>query len=254
MKTITSKDNSTFRELLELATDRSYRRRNTQSLLDGEHLLESALKAGCSPRLLALSEKASEGPLSAWVERLSDWRWVMITDALFKRLSPVDTPTGLLAVFDIPVYRTPDPACSILLEDIRDPANLGAILRVAAAAACGKAYLSPGCAEAWSPKCLRGGQGAHFRLSIQEDVDLTGLARELDLPIHAASLGAVNSLYDLDLSGRMGFAFGNEGSGLSPELLAATRPFRIPMPGGMESLNVATAAAACLFERVRQLG
>ena len=102
-------------------------------------------------------------------------------------------------------------------------------------------------------KCLRGGQGAHFLLKIHEGVDLTDYVREFSGPVFAASLEAKASLFGLDLTGRLGFAFGNEGAGLSGELCAVARPFRIPMPGRVESLNVATAAAVCLFERVRQL-
>jgi TrmH family RNA methyltransferase len=113
-------------------------------------------------------------------------------------------------------------------------------------------YLSQGCSDAWSPKCLRGGQGAHFQLAIHENVDLPNLALGFDGSVYAASLGGTASLFDLDLRGRVGFAFGNEGAGLSAPLCAAAQPFIIPMPGKVESLNVATAAAVCLFERVRQ--
>ena len=254
VKSITSKDNPTFRELLDLAANRPHRRRRGQTLLDGEHLLDAALQAGCRPQLIALSETALAGPLASWSDRLANVPCVVLGEGLFKRLSPVETPTGLLAVIEVPAASARKHDCALLLEDIRDPGNLGAILRVAAAAACRQVYLSKGCAEAWSPKCLRGGQGAHFLLSIQEEADLPGVVRDLDIPVHAAALVATSSLYELDLRGRMAFAFGNEGAGLTPQLLAAARPFSIPMPGGMESLNVATAAAVCLFERVRQLG
>jgi len=138
----------------------------------------------------------------------------------------------------------------VLLEDIQDPGNLGALLRTAAAAGVEQAYLSTACADAWSPKALRGGQGAHFRLGVQERADLVAVARRF--PVHAAVLGARESLFDLDLRGTAGFAFGNEGAGLSEALRACTRPFSIPMSGQVESLNVAAAAAVCLFERVRQ--
>jgi TrmH family RNA methyltransferase len=162
----------------------------------------------------------------------------------------VDSPTGLLAEIAIPAVVNETAQFVVLLEDIQDPGNLGALLRTAAAAGVEQAYLSTACADAWSPKCLRGGQGAHFRLAIQERADLPAVARRF--PVHAAILGAPQSLFDLDLRGAVGFAFGNEGAGLSEALCACSSPFSIPMSDRVESLNVAAAAAVCLFERVRQ--
>ena len=142
----------------------------------------------------------------------------------------------------------------VLLEAIQDPGNLGAMLRTAAAAGVDAVYLSKGCAEVWSPKALRAGMGAQFALALHEHADLTLIARELKSLI-ATSLDAQQSLYDLDLSGPVAFVFGNEGAGLSPALLdTATHQVKIPMPGKVESLNVAAAAAVCLFECVRQRG
>jgi TrmH family RNA methyltransferase len=89
-------------------------------------------------------------------------------------------------------------------------------------------------------------------LSVHENCDLVALAKNHTGPVYAGLLGAKQSLFNLNLSGPVGFAFGNEGAGLSDALRAVCAPFVIPMSGGVESLNVATAAAVCLFERVRQ--
>ncbi|MBI5329971.1 MAG: RNA methyltransferase [Betaproteobacteria bacterium] len=248
VKRITSRDNPTYRELLALATDGRTRRRQRQTLLDGLHLLSAAVEAGHAPRMLVVSEAGAspEGGLA----HDANVPCIELPDSLFRALSPVDTPTGILALLDIPAPREGQDEWVVLLEDIQDPGNLGALLRVAAGAGVNAVHLSRGCAEAWSPKCLRGGQGAHFLLSLFEDADLLALARRRT--VLAAALNAQTSLFELDLRGPAAFAFGNEGSGLSPALLEAARPFRIPMPGRVESLNVATAAAVCLFERVRQ--
>ncbi|MEW5787460.1 MAG: RNA methyltransferase [Pseudomonadota bacterium] len=254
LKTITSRDNPVYRDLLDLATARKVRRERGQTLLDGPHLLEAALAAGFRPQRLILSESAATSSLGGWLARLPDVPALCLPDALFARLAPVDSPAGLASVIAQPRPATASGDCVVLLENIQDPGNLGAILRVAAAAGATSVQLSKGCAEAWSPKCLRGGQGAHFLLSIHEGVDLPALAEAFPGPVHAASLAGTASLYDLDLRGPVGFAFGNEGAGLSDGLCALARPFRIPMPGAVESLNVATAAAVCLFERVRQRG
>lgn len=253
LKQISSRDNPTYRQLLGLAQHRRDRRQQRQTLLDGEHLLEAALQAGLMPRLLVFAEHCPVTNMEAWLARLAQVPAVSLPGNLFAPLSPVDSPGGLLAVIDIPGAAPGQDDSLLLLEDIQDPGNLGAILRVAAAAGGRRVCLSKGCTEAWSPKCLRGGQGAQFQLSIQEGADLPAEARSFNGPVYAGLLGAEDSLFTLDLKGRAGFAFGNEGAGLSQALQAVCKPFSIPMPGRVESLNVATAAAICLFERVRQI-
>ncbi len=253
LKSITSRDNPAYREILALVEDRRARRQAAQTVLDGPHLLESALAAGLDITRVVLSESAMAGASSDWVKRLPRVPALCVPDRLFAALSPVRSPSGLLSVVHVPTPGARAADCVVLLEEIQDPGNLGALLRVAAASGVGAVHLSRGCAEAWSPKCLRGGQGAHFALAIHEGVDLPAFVRGFPGPVHAASLSGESGLYDLDLRGRAGFAFGNEGAGLSAELCAVARPFRIPMSDRVESLNVATAAAVCLFERVRQV-
>jgi TrmH family RNA methyltransferase len=249
---LTSRVNAVYRGLLGLATERRARREAQATLIDGEHLLEAALAADIQPRRLVFSASALTGRLADWQARLPKTPVLTLSDALFATLTPVDTPTGMLAEIAIPTPERDAARFVVLLEDIQDPGNLGALLRTAAAAGVECAYLSTACADAWSPKALRGGQGAHFRLAIQERADLHELASRF--PVHAAVLGAQQSLFDLDLHGVTGFAFGNEGAGLSEGLRGLCQPFTIPMSGRVESLNVAAAAAICLFERVRQLG
>ena len=154
-----------------------------------------------------------------------------------------------------PATKEPRDFC-VLLDNIQDPGNVGSILRSAAAAGAAQAFLSKHCAFAWSPKVLRAGQGAHFCLDIHEDIDLPMWAagfRETGGEVVATVAAGGSSLYKARLSGRVAVAIGNEGAGLDGSLVAqATRRVTIPMPGGMESLNAAAAAAICLFEFVRQ--
>ncbi len=251
VKHIASRDNPTFRAMLALAQNRQERREKGQTLLDGEHLLAEAVQAGIMPRHLVISEDRVDA--EDWSDRLPQVPVTQLPAALFNKLSPVNTPSGILAVIDIPVradFGKPDLA--VLLEDIQEPGNLGALLRTAAAAGVDVAYLSKGCAEAWSPKTLRGAQGGHFGLHIVEGADLIERSASFQGNIHAAALRSERSLYDLPLTGPVAFVFGNEGAGLSAGLLHRVQTFSIPMPGAVESLNVAAAAAICLFERVRQ--
>ncbi len=253
MKAIRSRDNPLYKELLALASVRRVRRQSGRTLLDGPHLLQAGLDAGVQFRQLVYSETGAAGELLEWRQRLHLVPACVLPQSLFKPLTPVDSPVGVMAVIDVPqASDTTRDDCIVLLENIQDPGNLGAILRVAAAVGVDAVHLSQGCAEAWSPKCLRGGQGAQFQLAIHENADLPALVQGFGAPVYAASLGGSASLFDLDLRGRVGFAFGNEGAGLSAQLCAVARPFIIPMSGKVESLNVATAAAVCLFERLRQ--
>lgn len=247
---ISSRDNPRVRALRTLGHDAHVRRESGQTLLDGEHLVGEALDADLTLDCVALTEAL----LPVWQRRLRGQCVLVVPEALLKTISPVVQPSGIVASLLVPKAKMVSSADGdeLWLENIQDPGNLGALLRTAAAAGVRTVRLSKGCAEAWSPKALRGGQGAQFRLQIAEGCDLPALARASTQPCHAAALQAPHRLYELALQTPAIFVFGNEGSGLSPELQAACQPFAIPMPGKTESLNVAAAAAITLFEAVRQ--
>ena len=142
----------------------------------------------------------------------------------------------------------------VLVACSADTLAAPSVTGVDAAAGVQAAYLSTRCVDAWSPKVLRGGMGAHFVLAIEERVNLLEKATAFNGLVVATNLEASQSLYALDLTQPVALMVGNEGAGLSADLLAvAGARIRIPMPGKIESLNAAAAAAICLFERVRQL-
>lgn len=255
MKLITSRENALFKHLKKLSESSRERRKTGQTLLDGTHLLSSFLEAGGMPEQVFLSQAAiAQREIRSLVGKIPDERLVELPPSLFAEISPVDTPTGLLSIIAVPHFKKPERVeFCILLEDVQDPGNLGTILRSAAAAGVQAAYLSSRCADAWSPKVLRAGMGAHFIVPIEERIDLLSVASAFEGITLAAALGAENSLYEIDLSGPMALIVGNEGAGLSDALLSvANTHVCIPMPGKIESLNVAAAASICLFERVRQ--
>ena len=256
MKHITSRDNPLFKELKKLAGSSRQRQKVGQTLLDGAHLLQSYLATGNKPLHVLVTETSTQDrEIAALLEKIPGLPLTQLTDSLFAELSELKTHAGILALIEQPqtkVSITHSQFC-LLLEDIQDPGNLGSILRSAAAAGCDAVFLSKGCADAWSPKVLRAGMGGHFALSIHEAVDLLATAAEFPGKVLATSLKAKKNLYDCDLRGRLGIAVGNEGAGLSQSLLAAaTQHVAIPMPGQVESLNVAAATAVCLFEAMRQ--
>jgi TrmH family RNA methyltransferase len=115
------------------------------------------------------------------------------------------------------------------------------------------AYLSDGCASAWSGKVLRSAQGAHFVMTIYEHVNLFDVRRRLSVPLLATALDHATPLFETLLPPQCAWLLGNEGQGVDPVLLALadTRVF-IPQAEKVESLNVAVAAGVCLFEQRRQ--
>ena len=255
VKTIHSRDNPFFKELRKLAGSARARRMAGLALLDGVHLVQSCLAAGLQPRNILVSASGMQAhEVAALLHALPGVPVTCLDDALFAELTELKSPTGILALIeqprpDVPVARS---RFALLLEDIQDPGNLGSMIRTAAAAGCDAVFLSKGCADAWSPRVLRAGMGGHFVLSVHEAADLVATAAAFRGRCYAAALGAGTSLYACDLAGTVAFAIGNEGAGLSSELLQACRAVSIPMPGRVESLNAAAAAAVCLFEALRQ--
>jgi TrmH family RNA methyltransferase len=256
MKSIQSRDNPFYKELARLSGSARQRNKSRQTLLDGAHLLAAFLDSGNQPRHILLNAAAlHDGEIAGLLQRLQDVPMTQLEDRLFADISELKTPSGIIALIDLPqpAAAIADSSFSLLLEDIQDPGNLGSMLRSAAAAGCDAAFLSLGCADAWSPKVLRAAMGGHFALHIYEQQDLPVVVNSFPGALLATSLNAGRSLYDCDLRGKVAFLIGNEGAGLSAELLKlATHQISIPMPGKTESLNVAAAAAVCLFEAVRQ--
>lgn len=256
LKQISSRDNPLFKQLKKLAASARERKKTQQTLLDGVHLVSVYLDRIGTPDMSAVAASMQEKPeIQALVALLPENRLAILEDSLFAEISTVESATGIVAVIPIP---QPPPAGDagfcVMLEAIQDPGNMGSILRSAAAAGCDLAYLSPDCVDAWSPKVLRAGMGAHFSLALREEADLAKTAREFPGKVLATSLNARKSLYACDLTGAVAFIIGNEGAGVSPGLLAAANEtVLIPMPGSTESLNAGAAAAICLFERVRQI-
>ena len=210
---------------------------------------------GTAETLVASESGYARGEIRALFDETPARARVLLADRLFDSLAQVATPTGILAVVTTPTAEGLPATLEtcLLLEGIQDPGNLGSILRTAAAAGVRQVFLAPGCVFAWSPKVLRAGQGAHFSLSIHEGAPLAALAARCAGQVVATDPHAGPSVFDLDLAGVVAWVLGSEGGGVSPGLAAhATVRARIPMPGPAESLNVAAAAAICLFEQVRQ--
>ncbi|MCK9389780.1 MAG: RNA methyltransferase [Sulfuritalea sp.] len=249
---ITSRDNSVFKALRALVADP---RRHGRTLLDGVHLVTSCFARGIAVKQLLVSESGQRNAeIVTLLQGAGTVECVVLRDSLFREISGVSTPTGIAAVIDIPPVASGElTGDAVLLDAVQDAGNVGAILRSTAAAGVRDVLLGPGCAGAWTSRVLRAGQGAHFSLAIREQVDLAAvLATCSGISVATVARGGV-SLHELDLTGPTLWLVGNEGAGLSAELIAAAKVrATIPLASGTESLNVAAATAVCLFEARRQ--
>lgn len=256
MKLIQSRDNPFYKSLVKLVDSARWRDKNRQTLLDGVHLLESYLDAGKLPLHILLHPDALDSrEISVLLKRVANVPVTQLDSKLFSTLSELKTHTGILTLIELPQAEELMTPChfALLLEGIQDPGNMGSMLRSAAAAGCEAVFLSAECTDAWSPKVLRAAMGGHFSLRIHERQNLFAVAQAFSGILLATSLQATHSLYDCDLKHDVAFLIGNEGAGLSDELLnVATCQITIPMMGKIESLNAAAAAAVCLFEAARQ--
>jgi RNA methyltransferase, TrmH family len=180
-------------------------------------------------------------------------RVAVVADALFAALSALPSPAAIGYLLDVPAAQALQPAAaSVVLDRVQDAGNVGSILRSAAALGVHQVLALKGTAVLWSPKVLRAGMGAHFALRLLEGLEEADLAA-LQVPLVATSSHAGTQLPLAVLPRPCAWVLGHEGQGVAASLLArCALQVRIPQPGGEESLNVAAAAAVCLYESVRQ--
>ncbi|HEY2021697.1 RNA methyltransferase [Paraburkholderia sp.] len=256
MKAITSRDNPLYKRLKALAGSTHQQRRGGQALLEGFHLASAYLDVAGQPEFCVVTDGAlRHDEAQAIVSRVDEDRLITLPDALFGQLSNVVHGVGILLVvgkLDAPLPDRITQNC-LVLDGVQDAGNVGSILRSAAAAGIQHVFCAPGTAYAWSSKVLRSGMGAHFLLQIHEDIDSKTLIERVAVPIVITDSHGAEAIYDSDLSGPLAWVFGNEGAGVSQLWRdAVSLRVTIPQPGGMESLNVAAAAAVCVFEQCRQ--
>jgi TrmH family RNA methyltransferase len=255
---ITSADNPLVRRLRRLAESPRASRTAGRSIAEGIHLVECAVAAGVAIETIVVSERASESAreLARRITAQGDCRHVSLAVALFDAISPVEHGAGILAEIviessELPVATVAD---AIYLDGLQDPGNVGALLRTAAAAGVKHVAAAPGTAFLWAPKVLRAAMGAHFALKLYNDVSPEKLAVAFVGERLSADAHAADSIYLTDWGMQPTvWLFGSEGQGLSAAAGAvAQRRLRIPVDASVESLNVAAAAAVCLFEQVRR--
>lgn len=255
MKHIHSRDNPLFKRLLRLSMGKHDD--TGQLLLEGVHLCQAWLEHMGKPDLALFDQArlASKPELANLAAVLSDDLTVSCDTGLTQRLSQVTQGQGVFFLVTPPHASRPQVITrnSLWLDRIQDPGNVGTLLRTAAAAGIHHVYLSKGCACAWSPKVLRSAQGAHFVLTIYENINLESELSSLKIPMLVTALNDAVSLYDTPLPEEAVWVFGNEGQGVATNLqLQANLRLFVPQQPDVESLNVAVAAGIFLFEQRRQ--
>lgn len=218
------------------------------------------MKAGVVPAFafftpdLSGSQRGRE--LLAVIEDLPGECFV-VTDKVMRALSDTVAPQGILAV--VPFLELPlpeNPWLVLVVDRVRDPGNLGTILRSAEAAGAGQVILTPATVDVYSPKVVRGAMGAHFYLPIATGVSWSEMAEALeDRQTLLAEVRGDKAYYDVDWTKPSALIVGSEAEGASQEAeRLATERIVIPMQGKAESLNVAVAVSVILFEAARQRG
>ena len=252
---ITSRDNPLLVRIRQLARDASAYRKAGQVWLEGDHLCRAALHRGRTIAHAVATEAALEDPAVAALAWQAA-RLAVVPRQLFTSISGLDSPASIGFLMALPAEAPPiDPhAASVVLDRVQDPGNAGSILRSAAAFGVTQVIALKGTAALWSPKLLRAAMGAHFGLRLVEGLDAADL-EELQVPFIATSPHARHALAEASLPWPCAWVLGHEGQGVDERLQQrCAMTVRIPQPGGEESLNVAAAAAVCMYESLRQRG
>lgn len=260
---IESEANARVKRWKRLASDARFSRREGAAILEGIHLVEVAIEhpeVKVAAVMLAAGRSTNEAETLA--DRLAADRGAkvyVLADRLYDSISPVENGVGVMCEIVLPEVPADDVWThedALYLDGVQDSGNAGTLIRSAAAAGVRVVIASPGAACLWTPKVLRAGMGAHFSVSIIEACPVRQLRERYAGRLIAADARGGENLFtapDYTAAGPICWMMGAEGPGLSEEALAATdERYWIPIAEGVESLNVAAAAAVCLFDSSRR--
>lgn len=259
MQSITSKENELIKHIKKLK-DKKYRDMAKEYLIEGIKLVGEAIQERAPIKQIILCddcEKNATIPKDLMYE-IAKYECVYVTEKIFRYLSEVQTPQGILAVIernnqDTEIDYNQD--IIVALDEIQDPGNLGTILRTVDSIGLTQILVSKGTADSYNPKVVRSTMGAIFRVKIIECEDLKQTLKEVKkhkFKIVVSSLQTENSIYDIHYHKKV-IIIGNEANGVEKEIQdMADEKVKIPMLGKTESLNASVAAGIILYEYVRQ--
>ncbi len=257
---ITSKDNEIIKNTAKLVKSAKYRRESGLFTAEGVRICRDGVLSGFAPEIFFYTEKSRE-KYGEDFERISDCskKTLEVSQSVFEKISDTKSPQGFFCVFNmldkskIP-YTINNRGNYIALENVQDPSNLGTILRTAEALGVEGVIMSEDCCDFFSPKVVRGSMGAVFRIPVYVPESFVGYMKQLSdcgMKTYGSTPRNAESITDIDFNGGV-MLIGNEGNGLSQEVLSAcTNRVKISMRGRAESLNAAAAAAILMWEMFR---
>lgn len=252
---ITSEKNQMVKLVKALLTQSRQRKKLQQTVIEGIHLIDSAMRIDYPFVQIIVAESAQTNiEVQHILSRLPTYTPVLtVADSLYKSIRSLGTGIDIMAVITIPsrTLSVIDHDC-LILNDVQDSGNVGTLLRTAAAVGISTVVCTPATAQAWSPKTLRAGMGAQFALTIYEGIMVSEILANVKAPLLATSSHIDTLIYQHDLSNPVAWVMGHEGKGVCDELMQSATPIALPQPNGQESLNVAIAGSLCLYETLRQ--
>lgn len=254
---LTSLQNPLVKQLRKLQQAKE-RREQQMFLLEGTHLLEEACAVGCPLAIACCTPDWQERHPQLWQQAIAlALRVELVSPEVLAAIATTQHPDGVVATAHRNTPPTlPSPSLGIALQTLQDPGNLGTVIRTAAAAGADGLWLSADSVDLDHPKVLRASAGQWFRLPMAVSANLPQEIRQFQrdrVQVIATLPTAELTYWEADLSRPTLILLGNEGAGLSPELAEmADVGVKIPLAVGVESLNVAIAAALILYEAKRQ--
>ena len=252
---ITSDKNQTVKLAKALLTQARQRKKLGQTILEGVHLIDAALRSDYPFVQILLAESAHNHPeVQQVLTRLPTYTPILtLSDTLYSSIRSLGTGVDMMAIVAIPSPKlSPITDDCLILNDVQDSGNVGTLLRTAAAVGINNILCTTGTAQAWSPKTLRAGMGAQFALNIYEGLSSADILESVKVPLFATSSHTDTVIYEHNLEAPLAWIMGHEGQGVCAELMQCATPIALPQPNGQESLNVAIAGALCLYETLRQ--
>lgn len=261
-KTISSVNNQLIKETCELKL-KKYRNAADAFIIEGVRSTEEVLNSGWEIVHAFVDVSIDSGRVRTISDKLEAIGMTIfeVTSEVMQRLSDTDTPQGILLVVkkktcELNDFNQKHEGLLLVLDEVRDPGNLGTMIRTADAAGIAGIVLLEGCTDIFAPKAVRSAMGSLFHLPIsneQNKKEFISWCREKNWSLWSSSLEGGQSIYGEELADRTAIVIGNEAEGVSAELLSASaKRVYIPMPGKAESLNAAIAAGIILFECVRR--
>lgn len=254
---ITSTKNETIKQIKALQARAKARRAAGSFIVEGVRLSEEAISSGWPVQLCLYTTEMTERGLGL-VEKLRAAGTEVLEAAphVIAAASDTQAPQGILLKLGLSPLPLPEnPNFVVVLDQLRDPGNVGTLLRTAASACVDAVLLSNGSADPFSPKVIRSGMGAHFRVPVHtmETEEIISFCQSQNLVLLLAEANSGTIYHQVDLSSPLALVVGSESAGPNPEFKAQAAEFlQIPMPGRSESLNAAVAASVLIFEVLRQ--